>query len=164
MESSLRHILHSSNHPIPTLVDHSPPNANGDADTTVANASRKRPASRVKSSYPRKRAIHACRNCRIRRTKCDNERPACSSCIDLGAECIYSDADPSTCVLSRGRTPNITFDYDADMDCGPEALIRRAWPSSRDSTPSRNCYEPGTPAPESSPSTKQTTPKRRFYF
>ncbi|ETN45393.1 uncharacterized protein HMPREF1541_09224 [Cyphellophora europaea CBS 101466] len=61
-----------------------------------ADSSRKRPASRIKSSYPRKRAIQACQKCRVRRTKCDNLRPTCSSCLDLGVECNYSEGDPSS--------------------------------------------------------------------
>lgn len=62
----------------------------------TAETSRKRPASRIKSSYPRKRAIQACQKCRVRRTKCDNLRPTCSSCLDLGVECNYSEGDPSS--------------------------------------------------------------------
>lgn len=63
---------------------------------STADASRKRTASRIKSSYPRKRAIQACQKCRVRRTKCDNLRPSCSSCLDLGVECNYSERDPSS--------------------------------------------------------------------
>jgi hypothetical protein len=69
------------------------------ADTDVnspSDNSKKRPASRIKSSYPRKRAIQACQKCRVRRTKCDNQRPTCSSCADLGVECSYSEGDPSS--------------------------------------------------------------------
>src|SRR2546423_15137266 len=56
----------------------------------------KRPASRAEISYPRKRAVQACRTCRVRRTKCDNERPACTSCQTLGSDCIYTQKDHST--------------------------------------------------------------------
>ncbi|KAH8809201.1 hypothetical protein F5884DRAFT_396765 [Xylogone sp. PMI_703] len=62
--------------------------------TTVASSLGKRP--RAKAAYPRKRAVQACRTCRLRRTKCDNERPACSSCVGLGIECTYQTGDPST--------------------------------------------------------------------
>ncbi|EXJ73605.1 uncharacterized protein A1O5_03367 [Cladophialophora psammophila CBS 110553] len=62
----------------------------------VLNDSRKRPATRIKSSYPRKRAIQACQKCRVRRTKCNNARPTCSSCMSIGAECTYSEGDHST--------------------------------------------------------------------
>ncbi len=61
----------------------------------AVNGSRKRPASRIKSTYPRRRAIQACQKCRARRTKCNNVRPTCSSCEDLGVECNYSAGDPS---------------------------------------------------------------------
>jgi hypothetical protein len=69
-------------------------------DTTALNGSRKRPISRIKSTYPRKRAIQACQKCRARRTKCNNVRPACSSCLDLGVECNYAESDPSRYVTS----------------------------------------------------------------
>ena len=31
--------------------------------------------------------------CRQRKTKCDNQRPACGFCVAAGGECIYPDAD-----------------------------------------------------------------------
>lgn len=62
---------------------------------TGLNGSRKRAASRIKSTYPRKRAIQACQKCRARRTKCNNVRPTCSACEDLGVDCSYSEGDPS---------------------------------------------------------------------
>ncbi|KAG4433504.1 hypothetical protein IFR05_011013 [Cadophora sp. M221] len=60
--------------------------------------SRKRPrtVSNNRNLYPRKRAVQACRTCRRRRTKCDNEQPACTSCIDLDIPCIYEEKDKST--------------------------------------------------------------------
>ncbi|OBT39636.1 hypothetical protein VE00_09758 [Pseudogymnoascus sp. WSF 3629] len=57
---------------------------------------RKRQHSRAEAAYPRKRAIQACRTCRLRRTKCDNSRPACGKCAGLGVECIYQENDHST--------------------------------------------------------------------
>ncbi|KIX00868.1 uncharacterized protein Z518_09933 [Rhinocladiella mackenziei CBS 650.93] len=111
MESSLRNILHT-NEPPPTygfstlcaghLPANPPNNSNGsvlgrtmEAENALSN-SRKRPVTRIKSSYPRKRAIQACQKCRVRRTKCNNARPSCSSCLSIGAECIYSEGDHST--------------------------------------------------------------------
>jgi hypothetical protein len=103
MESSLRDILHATE---PTYESstlhpgHLPNASDGSLDYTEAPPgsadSRKRPASRIKSSYPRKRAIQACQKCRVRRTKCNNERPACSSCLSIGAECTYTEGDHST--------------------------------------------------------------------
>lgn len=78
------------------------PNSITDA---AANGTRKRPISRIKSTYPRKRAIQACVKCRARRTKCNNERPACSSCLDLGVECSYSESDPSRYVSRLPMQP-----------------------------------------------------------
>ena len=62
---------------------------------TSSEKSKKRPISRIKSTYPRKRALQACQKCRVRRTKCNNVRPSCSSCLELNVQCIYSQEDPS---------------------------------------------------------------------
>lgn len=41
-------------------------------------------------SFPtRRRALQACEGCRAKKSKCDNERPSCGSCIQHGVECIY---------------------------------------------------------------------------
>ncbi|KAK9239920.1 fungal-specific transcription factor domain-containing protein [Lipomyces kononenkoae] len=37
------------------------------------------------------RISHACESCRLRKTKCSGERPACSHCIAFGIECNYVD-------------------------------------------------------------------------
>lgn len=50
---------------------------------------KKRPAPRGSAAYPRKRAVTACQVCRSRRTKCDNQRPACGFCARTGAVCNY---------------------------------------------------------------------------
>ncbi|KIV82251.1 hypothetical protein PV11_04374 [Exophiala sideris] len=42
-----------------------------------------------KDAYPRRRAILACDHCRARRTKCDGQRPTCSFCQTVNAECKY---------------------------------------------------------------------------
>lgn len=41
---------------------------------------------------PRRRALQACEACRSRKSKCDNERPSCGSCIQHGIECVYKNA------------------------------------------------------------------------
>jgi hypothetical protein len=38
---------------------------------------------------PRTRGISACENCRQRKIKCDNQKPACRSCNQKGANCTY---------------------------------------------------------------------------
>ncbi|KAK7423541.1 Zcf27p [Neonectria punicea] len=55
----------------------------------------KRPAARGTAFYPRKRANTACQVCRARKTKCDNQKPACSYCVSVGAACIQSPVDLS---------------------------------------------------------------------
>ncbi|CAI7633554.1 unnamed protein product [Penicillium manginii] len=57
---------------------------------------RKRKHARAAATYPRKRATQACQTCRIKRTKCDNTRPSCASCVRLGAECSYQQMCLST--------------------------------------------------------------------
>jgi Fungal Zn(2)-Cys(6) binuclear cluster domain len=37
----------------------------------------------------RRRALQACEACRAKKSKCDNERPSCGSCLQHGVECIY---------------------------------------------------------------------------
>jgi hypothetical protein len=48
--------------------------------------------TRSAMSYPRKRAVRACQLCRTRKTKCNNIRPTCGSCNQMGAPCLYEDA------------------------------------------------------------------------
>ncbi|KAF2009396.1 hypothetical protein BU24DRAFT_444855 [Aaosphaeria arxii CBS 175.79] len=61
--------------------------------------------SSLTSSFTRKRSVTACRLCRNRKTKCDNKRPGCSKCQELGATCNYLDdtnpSDPATHILDR---------------------------------------------------------------
>jgi hypothetical protein len=47
--------------------------------------------SRSTMSYPRRRATTACTLCRARKTKCNNARPQCSLCAEIGANCVYED-------------------------------------------------------------------------
>ena len=109
MESSLRNILHSNEPTYESSTLHTghlpatvPPNRAFIGTLEAENSSsesRKRPAtSYQRKTYPRKRAIQACQKCRVRRTKCNNERPSCSSCLSIGAECTYSEGDHSTYV------------------------------------------------------------------
>ncbi|KAH7155913.1 hypothetical protein EDB81DRAFT_785776 [Dactylonectria macrodidyma] len=61
------------------------------------NGKRKRiEPSRDAVVYPRKRAIAACRQCRVRKIKCNNTRPACGSCMASKSQCCYEDQDHST--------------------------------------------------------------------
>ncbi|KAH7134450.1 vegetative cell wall protein gp1 [Dactylonectria macrodidyma] len=53
------------------------------------NTNRKRP--RLSGMYQRKRAVAACQPCRVRKTKCDNIKPACGFCTRNGAQCTYAD-------------------------------------------------------------------------
>ena len=57
--------------------------------------SKKRRAPDVRISYPRKRAVTACQLCRMRKTKCDNQRPSCGKCLSLDVHCNYQDRTTS---------------------------------------------------------------------
>lgn len=59
-----------------------------------------RPLAQRAVAYPRQRAIRACQLCRARRIKCDDAKPACSSCKKVGAECITAEGGGS--VLDAG--------------------------------------------------------------
>lgn len=50
---------------------------------------------RSATSYNRRRAGNACNVCRIRKTKCDNQRPKCGFCVATGGHCQYIDSNPS---------------------------------------------------------------------
>ncbi|KPM43245.1 hypothetical protein AK830_g3322 [Neonectria ditissima] len=66
-------------------------------DAPSSERKRPRPSSETsRPAYPRKRAAQACHTCRRRRTKCDNERPACTSCMRLEIECVYQESDKSS--------------------------------------------------------------------
>ncbi|QIW96675.1 hypothetical protein AMS68_002193 [Peltaster fructicola] len=61
-----------------------------------ASPKRKLTTSRSTSAYPRKRAVAACQVCRLRRTKCDNNKPTCSFCASTGANCVWDQNDQSS--------------------------------------------------------------------
>ncbi|KAL0932441.1 fungal specific transcription factor domain-containing protein [Colletotrichum truncatum] len=47
---------------------------------------------RTSGMYQRRRAVAACGPCRVRKTKCDNIRPACGFCQRNGGLCTYPDS------------------------------------------------------------------------
>ncbi|KPM42150.1 hypothetical protein AK830_g4438 [Neonectria ditissima] len=56
----------------------------------------------LQADFQRKRATTACQLCRTRKTKCDNQRPSCSKCRELGGSCVYHDqANPASQILDR---------------------------------------------------------------
>ncbi|KAK5165204.1 uncharacterized protein LTR77_009302 [Saxophila tyrrhenica] len=60
----------------------------------VAANPRKRPrGDRTGLTYARKRAVTACELCRLRKTKCDNQRPTCGTCAAFGADCTFKDRE-----------------------------------------------------------------------
>ncbi|KAI1451721.1 vegetative cell wall protein gp1 [Annulohypoxylon moriforme] len=64
-----------------------------DHEDAVSPVSNKR--QRTAGMYRRKRAVAACQQCRIRKTKCDNARPVCGFCQKNQGQCIYPDGGPN---------------------------------------------------------------------
>ncbi|BCS19306.1 uncharacterized protein APUU_12134A [Aspergillus puulaauensis] len=63
-----------------------------DADGAGDPPAAKRPrASAPRNAYPRRRAVTACQLCRMRKSKCDNQRPSCGTCTSLQFQCVYQD-------------------------------------------------------------------------
>ncbi|OLN87451.1 putative transcriptional regulatory protein [Colletotrichum chlorophyti] len=60
----------------------------GAEDETADTGNKRR---RTSVMYRRKRAVAACGPCRVRKTKCDNVRPACGFCQRNGGRCTYPD-------------------------------------------------------------------------
>ncbi|KAF1931342.1 uncharacterized protein M421DRAFT_56388 [Didymella exigua CBS 183.55] len=70
--------------------------------SSAAGRSRKRklPSTDLNNhaTFSRKRSLTACQLCRTRKTKCNNERPICSKCIELNAQCVY-EGDEATATV-----------------------------------------------------------------
>ncbi|KAK6819309.1 hypothetical protein RU639_008038 [Aspergillus parasiticus] len=49
----------------------------------------------------RRRIGLACNACRVRKSRCDGQRPSCSSCTSLGLECLYEPSESVTNVIVR---------------------------------------------------------------
>lgn len=45
--------------------------------------------SKLPTTSVRKRALSACELCRAKKTKCDNRKPSCESCLKVRAKCMY---------------------------------------------------------------------------
>lgn len=100
-------------------------------------------------SYPRKRAVTACQLCRGRKTKCDNQRPACGTCLALEVPCNYQDRtttdlssfDPaSLAILDRLNTAIQLLENQAHL---PE-LIQALTTSQQSSVAALSNTSPGT--------------------
>ena len=74
------------------LQDRPSPGNPGLVSTHQVSRKRQRPnSSRTDVTFPRKRAITACRTCRSRKVKCNNARPTCGNCEASLASCVYED-------------------------------------------------------------------------
>ena len=49
------------------------------------------PSTSRRVNAPRKRSVYACNFCRVRKVKCDNEKPACGFCVRHGVQCVYAE-------------------------------------------------------------------------
>ncbi|KAH7080764.1 hypothetical protein FB567DRAFT_531697 [Paraphoma chrysanthemicola] len=82
--------------------------------------------SRPQTRVERKRRVHAksrkgCKNCKIRRVKCGEERPHCKMCKSYGVECNYSGTDTALRIPSQGSfqielTPTFISEDVLDFD------------------------------------------------
>lgn len=45
--------------------------------------------------YKRQRTALACNSCRFRKSRCNGARPVCSTCTDMGFECVYRGPAPA---------------------------------------------------------------------
>ncbi|KAH6880814.1 hypothetical protein B0T10DRAFT_540294 [Thelonectria olida] len=92
------------------------------------------PASRP--AYPRKRAAQACRTCRRRRVKCDNERPSCTACMMLEVQCMYQEGDKSSFDAASLAILNRLDDLESLVRAvNPEALARLQGEAAAPQTP-----------------------------
>ncbi|KAH6877327.1 hypothetical protein B0T10DRAFT_413376 [Thelonectria olida] len=67
------------------------------------------------SKRPHKKSRTGCRNCKVRKVKCDEGRPTCRSCKLRKVECVYptpasssTSASPATSVTNAAETPATT--------------------------------------------------------
>lgn len=78
--------------PVPGEEDDRPHDAGGGAASSSSATSKSKKRKLTTESFTRrKRAATACQFCRLRKTKCDTERPACGYCVYHRAKCIYDD-------------------------------------------------------------------------
>ncbi|RDW79353.1 hypothetical protein BP6252_03991 [Coleophoma cylindrospora] len=57
----------------------------------------------------RRRIALACRTCRVRKSRCDGQRPLCSSCSSFGFDCLYEPGESATNIIVRK-------DYVSDLE------------------------------------------------
>jgi hypothetical protein len=87
--------------------------------------------------YERRRAASACQTCRMRKTKCDNQRPICGFCQQSRGRCVYTDkaaTDHSSLVSCSPRTFVTSQDADMRMAFGGLVLILQVLLSWNEST------------------------------
>ncbi|KAI1676012.1 C6 transcription factor [Pyrenophora tritici-repentis] len=67
------------------------------------------------SANKRRRVGLACNACRMRKSRCDGQRPSCSSCVSLDFDCQYESSESATNVIVRK-------DYMSDLDSRMTAM------------------------------------------
>ncbi|KAH7028444.1 C6 transcription factor [Macrophomina phaseolina] len=73
------------------------------------------------SANKRRRIALACNACRVRKSRCDGQRPSCSSCLGLGFVCQYEPTEAAANVLVRKE-------YLSDLDqrvAANERMVQR---------------------------------------
>lgn len=68
------------------------PDAGTPPPPTQSTQRRRVERQRTDVTYPRKRAVRACKTCRVKKVKCNNARPICGMCAEFNATCTYDDS------------------------------------------------------------------------
>ncbi|UQC79176.1 vegetative cell wall protein gp1 [Colletotrichum lupini] len=97
-----------------------------DAGNEAPETSNKR--RRTSGMYQRRRAVAACGPCRVRKTKCDNVRPACGFCQRNGGQCTYPDTSNDFSTTSVTIDENLSHPSDDLPE--DEVMIRLDIPDS----------------------------------
>ncbi|KAH7399863.1 hypothetical protein BKA64DRAFT_642021 [Cadophora sp. MPI-SDFR-AT-0126] len=75
--------------------------------------------------YPRKRAVRACQLCRARKTKCNNVRPVCGACNQIGAQCFFEDSLDHSSLIMLERLNQIIDTLNTHLVPGPSRGLQQ---------------------------------------
>ncbi|OKL64275.1 hypothetical protein UA08_00234 [Talaromyces atroroseus] len=73
--------------------------------------------------------IHACENCRLKKTRCDESRPKCGLCKALNLECVYSERKLSKKDQSIGMIISTLHRIETKLENLPSAISNDIRPS-----------------------------------
>lgn len=82
-------------------------------------------SSSLRKRKPHRKSRSGCRNCKLRRVKCDETRPACHNCIGQFVRCNYDLMSGSSKALASSteiRDDDLTFSI-SDTNLANDALV-----------------------------------------